>query len=409
MQYRFAQPDEIPNIARLVAHSFIGRSAEWWTEQLRDPPHGGGAETLLVGYDGKRAVAALQLHPLRQWVAGAVLRTAGVGSVSVSPTYRQRGIAGDLLKHALRAALERGDVASALYPFRKSFYQKSGYGLAGEAVQYLVGPEDLPASEDRRRVELLETDQELTEVQLLYTEWIKTQNGHIERTARDWARLTATADRGLVGYRNHEGELEGYAFVGYRGDLPLPKRYLDVEELVWTTPEARAGLYGWLASMGDQWERIMVRGLRSHHLGDVIREPRLPPGYLPLWGLWVPSAIQLMGPMFRILDMKEAWGVRATTADSNLSVALHVEDKQIEENSGAWHLRIENGQARATPGTGGGVQLRLEISTLSRLFIGSLKPTVAHELGLLECDKPGELPALDAALALPEPWMFDRF
>ncbi|HET7321022.1 MAG TPA: sterol carrier protein domain-containing protein, partial [Longimicrobiaceae bacterium] len=58
---------------------------------------------------------------------------------------------------------------------------------------------------------------------------------------------------------------------------------------------------------------------------------------------------------------------------------------------------------------GADVTLRLGISALSRLFIGSLAPSDAVAAGLAEADRPERLPHLDAALRLPEPWTFDRF
>ncbi len=409
MLFRFAHQDEIPDIAQLVAHSFVGRSAEFWSEQLRDPPQGGGIGALLVGESDSALIAALQLLPLRQWIGGTALPMAGVGTVTVSPTHRQKGIAAALMTHALRAARERGDVASALYPFRFSFYEKLGYGAAGTALQYVVPPDALPASEERERVERLEGSHERGEALELYRAWLRGQNGQIERSPRMWERSFSANDAGVVGYRNGEGVLEGYALFLYRADLPVNERYLEVNELVWTSDGARRGLLGWLASLGDQWQRIMLRGLPSHHLGEIIREPVLPRGSAPGWGLWAPSATQLIGPMFRLLDLPAAWRSRRVQAAAELSATFHVTDNQIPDNSGAWQLRLESGRAELAPGSEGDCEVRLDISTFSRLYIGALKPSVAHTAGLLECDRPDKLQAFDAALALPEPWMFDRF
>jgi hypothetical protein len=182
-----------------------------------------------------------------------------------------------------------------------------------------------------------------------------------------------------------------------------------VEELVWTTAGARRALYGWLSSLGDQWEQLLVRALPSHRFTDWIGEPRLPYGAAPSWGLWAPGAILLFGPMFRLVDMNAAWSRRRVPPGVPLIVGFDVSDTQIAENRGSWRLVLDGGRVHVERDARTDLTLRLDVSTLSRLFIGSASPTSAFEAGLLACDHPHLLPQLDAALALPEPWTFDRF
>ncbi|CAN5777855.1 enhanced intracellular survival protein Eis [soil metagenome] len=411
LDYRFAREDETGDLGRLIAHSFPGpaRPPGFWKAQLGRPVYGGGAETLFVGTDAGRPVAALQLHPLHQWVGGEALPTAGVGTVAVAPTHRRRRIGAELMLAALRAARARGDIASALYPFRTSFYGNLGYGQAGAALQYQVPPGALPDSPERRRIELLEDEQVRAEALDLYGQWARTQNGQLERTARMWQATCAAPDTALVGYRSEEGALEGYAFVVYRTDLPLRDRFLEVDELVWTTPRARHGLYAWLASLGDQWQQLLIRALPSQHLGDWIREPRLPAGAAPLWRLWAPAATLMLGPMFRLLDVRAAWERRRIVAGPSMTVAMEVSDAQFPGNSGLVRLGLDGGRVSVLSDGQADLTLRLDVSTLSRLYAGSLTPTAALSADLLECDRRERLTSLDTALALPEPWTFDRF
>jgi predicted acetyltransferase len=411
LHYGFAAADELADAARLITHSFPGptRTVAWLESQLRSPVWGGGAETLLLGKDGARIVAACQLHPLRQWVAGSRLPCAGIGTVAISPAYRRRSLGAEMMTEALHAALERGDVASALYPFRVSFYQKLGYGQAGEVLQYQVAPQNLPDTPERARVELLDGDVTRLEALELYGHWMRGQNGQLERSQSLWREMVGEHDRCLAGYRGADGGLEGYALLVYRPDMPRAERYVEVDELVATTPAARRGLYAWLASLSDQWEQLLLRALPSERLGEAIREPRLPPGSAPLWRLWAPAAVLLHGTMFRLLDLKAAWQQRAVASGSDLTVGLEVEDAQLAGNAGSWILACREGRTSVESSGRPQLTLRLNISTLSRLYISSLRPSAALHAGLLECDRPDRLPALDAALALPEPWTFDRF
>jgi predicted acetyltransferase len=412
---RFARADEIGELGRMIAHSFPGaaRPPAWWQEQLAAPMYGGGAETLFIGEEAGRTVAACQVHPLRQWIGGERFACAGIGSVAVSPTHRRRRFGAELVAAALLAARERGDTVSALYPFRTAFYQQLGYGQAGEALQYQVPPGMLPDSDERLRVELLDSGAGRAEALALYDEWAQTQTGQLERGDRTWQHLVEQHDRVLVGYRAADGTLRGYALAVYHAEGTSAERFLEVDELVWTTAESRRGLYAWVASLGDQWRQVLLRALPSERLGDWLREPRLPPGSARPWGLWAPAATLLAGTMFRIVDMETAWRRRTLNAtdarDGALQLGIELTDAQVESNSGAWRLALEGDVANIERGAGAAPTLRLDVSTLSRIFIGSLTATAALRAGLAECDRPGLLPAIDHALALPEPCTFDRF
>jgi predicted acetyltransferase len=411
LNFRYARTAELDDIARLVSHSFPGptRPVDWIREQLEAPRFGGGAETLFIGESGGRPVAALQIHPLRQWACGRELACAGIGTVSVSPAHRRRRIGGELVTASLRAAAERGDVISALYPFRVSFYQELGYGQAGEAVQYQVAPHMLPDAPERAAVELLDDNDARAEALRLYNDWAPTQNGQLARSALMWAEQVPKHDRVLVGYRDDQRALRGYALAIYRTDLPPAERYLEIDELVWTTPAARRGLYAWVASLGDQWREVLIRGLPSHRLGDWIREPRLPSGSAPTWQLWAPAATVMAGTMVRILDVEHAWDGRPLGSDAPLDVTFEVRDAQLDGNSGVWRIVSDDGVARAARHTGRDASLRLDISTLSRVWAGALPASAAVAAGLAECSDSAVLASLDAALASPEPWTFDRF
>jgi predicted acetyltransferase len=411
LTYRFAREDEVGDIGRLAAHSFPGpsRTPSWWEDQLRSPVYGGGPETLFVGYDGARAAAACQIHPLRQWIGGEVLRVAGIGTVAVSPTHRRRGLGAELVTAALRAAVARGDIASSLYPFRVSFYRRLGYGQAGEALQYNIATGSLPDSPERRLVEVMGDGAGSGEAFRLYGRWVRTQNGQLERSARQWVNLLSSPDTVLAGYRTEGGALEGYALAIYRTDLPRASRFLEVDEMVWITPRAQRGLYAWLASLGDQWDRLLLRALPSQGLGDRISEPRLPHDAAPAWRLWAPAATLMQGTMFRMIDVRSCWERRRIQPIMPARLRIELADEQLPDNAGVWRLAFDGERVHVSRDGSADLTVRTDISTLSRIYAGSLSPSAALQADLVECDRPERLVALDAALALPEPWTFDRF
>jgi predicted acetyltransferase len=108
------------------------------------------------------------------------------------------------------------------------------------------------------------------------------------------------------------------------------------------------------------------------------------------------------------VDMAAAWSRRRVAAGTSLTIGVDVTDAQLPENGGAWRLVLEGGGITAERGGAADCTLRLDISTLSRLYIGSLTATAALAAGLLEAGG-SALCEVDEALALPEAWTFDRF
>jgi predicted acetyltransferase len=85
-----------------------------------------GNVTLVAEEDGA-AVADASAIPMRQNIRGEVYPMAGVAGVATLPQARRRGYARALLTQLLGQMRDSGHVASALYPFRPSFYERFGY------------------------------------------------------------------------------------------------------------------------------------------------------------------------------------------------------------------------------------------------------------------------------------------
>ena len=412
--FRPARPDELEDVARLEAHSFPtpGRGPRWWIDFLSNGPHG-GLESLWVAEEAGRLVGACQLLWLRQWVAGVALPVMGLAGVAISPTHRRRGLAQRMLVAGFEHARERGDVASALFPFRASFYEDLGYGLAGEAHQYQLPPSLLPDDKaERMKVRLVDTPEDVEAMKGVYAEAARLlQTGQLDRTDRSWRGSWGADEQAAVVYWNDDGVPEGYCIVKYRADLPLDRRYLEVEERAWLSIGAQRGIYGWLSTLGDQWREIAYRAHPEEGFGDRIKEPRLPLLQAPSWRLWFPSATLVRGPMFRVLDVCDALKIRALASEAELTLKLEIDDPQVPENRGPWRVRMEGGAMQVEHWIGGrcDAELAMPIQTLSRIFVGAIAPWQALAGGLATLNGGDVVKMLDRAFEVPKPWMFDRF
>lgn len=410
LRFRNGTLADVPGAARLAAHSFpaVGHSLAEWEGVLTGEP--GGVDALWVGEEGGELVAACRLFSFGQWIGGAEVPIMGLGTVAISPFARRRGLAGRMVESGFRRALERGDVASALYPFRTAFYRKAGYGMAGEILQYHIPPAALPDDPGRKQVRLAISAEDRRAIEQIYARWVPGQSGQLSRCASAWERVWQGGSREGALFEE-DGRAMGYVVFRYAADVPRGGRVLEVEEIVWLSRAARLALYGWLASLSDQWDHLLYRAHPEEAFAEHMAELRYPTPNVPRWHFWFPAAVAMNGPMFRLLDLPGAWAMRSCNPEFRLTVALEVEDPVLEENTGAWTLRLEEGRASIERGMQGGadVRLRAGIEPLSRIFIGALTPSAAVLAGLANVDRADLLARLDLALQLPKPWTFDRF
>jgi predicted acetyltransferase len=263
------------------------------------------------------------------------------------------------------------------------------------------------------RVRLVDTERDEAAMRAVYREAAqRLQTGQLDRTERTWRQSWRRDDLAAVLYWGESGEAEGYAIVRYRADLPVDRRFIEVEERVWLSLGAQRGIYAWMSTLGDQWREIVYRAHPEEHFGDQLNEPRLPLLSAPSWGLWFPSATLLRGPMFRILDVQEALQRRnLVVVDQELTFKLDVVDLQVPENRGPWRVHMDHGRMEVEPYTGGPVdaEILIPIDTLSRIFIGAVQLWQATAGGEATVDRPEVISVIDRAFLVPKPWTFDRF
>lgn len=408
--FRMATEADLDPVSGLVEHSFTGRSREEWRPFVADTSMG-GIDVACVGEDRGRLVATCKIYRMEQWIAGVPIPIMGLGFVAIAPTDRRRGVAADLVQFALEQARDRGDLGSALFPFRTSFYGKLGYGTAGNAIQYRIPPDQLPDNPGRERITLVSSPGEQEELAKLYARWIPGQNGQIARGDALWKSFLEDGTRHSVLYRTEAGEATAWATFRYREHSAGTASDLDLIETGWLDAEGRRALYGWMASLSDQWRYLLYRAHPEEGFENFLEELRRSDRADPPWELWAGAASWMTGPMFRLIHLEKALARRTLNPGRTLRVALEVEDAQLPHNDGRWLWTLGEEAARCerADGAGADVKIELGISTLSRIFIGSLTPSEAVGADLARISSADPLKDLDARLRVRRPWTFERF
>src|SRR5688572_9236765 len=151
LSLRWTTKDEHEKIARVRVFGFASSEKEvaLFSERLSVNPSVVGQDILLAEHDGV-AVGTSTVYPMCIWVRGAPVSCQGVAWVAVDKTHRRcqlgegGGVATQLMRENLRRARERGEVVSALMPFRASFYEHFGYGLVERRCAWTIPLSILP-------------------------------------------------------------------------------------------------------------------------------------------------------------------------------------------------------------------------------------------------------------------------
>jgi predicted acetyltransferase len=333
---RRAAHGESTYLARTSHRAFHSSSEAGWERWFREHPGVQHGDTVVAELDGRRAGNATALR-LTMALAGADVPMMGVAAVSVPPEHRQRGVAGAMMRELLGWMRARGDALTLLYAFRLGYYRRFGYGLCERAEQLRARPAQLPPSRLRAHVAEMVPGADMETLRAVYERSRAGSTGLLARDDYWWeARALGGAPEGAVYRDPSTGEAQGYALWTIPGKPEAPLQEMHVRELVALTPEAHAGLLGFLAAQGEQYAMVSlwtapgssVPWLMEHGLVD---------GPAP-WQSSDPMAVVHAGAMARVVDVAAALrlhpaasrtGLRATfgldVSDPTLDDILHID------------------------------------------------------------------------------------
>ncbi len=370
---------DIRRLAMLWAHAFPGeRTVEQRVRQLEEGGVFGGIEQAWYLERDGRLAGAFRAYQLTQYLHGTPLSMLGLAAVAVAADARRGGIGVTLCTAAVRVGRERGDLVSALYPFRPSFYERLGWGTVGTLHAHRFAPAALPLRVARPRVQLA-ADDLLPHVFACYEDVARGSHGLIHRTPAIWRHHFA-GQRHIFALPDG-GNVRGYVSVSYGRAASAGRRVLHVHELIARDPAAYDELLSWVALQRDAWPLVSYDALPEERFDLLLEDPRLP-HFRPRRGLWAPVAAVIRGPMLRVLDVAGALAARrAWPAVAPLRFTLNVQDTLLPENQGPWRVDFDGRRALAERGEGEDARLTAEPAAFAQIYAGELRVSEAVRLG----------------------------
>jgi predicted acetyltransferase len=357
---------------------------------------------LLVEKDGKAVGTATSLSSI-MYVRGAAIPTQGVAWVGTIRTERRKGNPGEagiatiVMRETINRARERGEIASALMPFRASFYEHFGYGLVERRIDWDVPMSILPAgpSEGLRFYE--ESD---------FAAMLACRNRIARSGQCDFERIEWTMRHQL------ERAADGFVIVdrpdnngAVRGWMALMHEVIDNRRIVRVADhgaEDTAALLRQLRMLGglkDQYSAAVITMPGDFQLNRLLKESQLP--HRPV-DHTVPACNFYTRMQVRILDHRkflEAVPLPAAPRGSAI-----VEVRECEGTISKFRVDIESGKAGVKPATGDAT-FRCADTTWASVVCGEISGTTAVRMGLAEGD--GAL--LDGFSMGPAPFTVEHF
>ena len=321
---------------------------------------------------------------------GARLPMVGVTSVGVRADRTRRGVLRALMTAQLEDFASRGVVFANLLASEAGIYGRFGYGLATRYRAYSVDRHrarlrpDAPVGGE---LELLDLDRALEVCPGVY-DGLGHRPGTMSRPEVLWRlyetqlRRHATPVKAVV-HHGPDGP-DGFATYSVEGPMAHPwTKTLQVSDLFAGSPAAYAGLWRFLLGL-DLVDRVVVDSrplddpidllLADHRCGNVDRIGD------EHWIRLVDVAAALAGRTYGHAD----------------PVVIEVTDPLLPANSGTYRVAAD-GAGRADGPAG----LRLDVTTLAMVYLGTWRPSALAAAGRIEVRDPAAPEAADLLFGTP--------
>ncbi len=372
--------EEIPAFRHVISQAFGGDAVDDEESRQRFDDQVDLGRTY-AAFDDSRMVATAAAFTFDVSLpGGAVTAMGGLTMVGVRPTHRRRGLLNRLMTAHFDDCRDRGEWVSGLFASESSIYGRYGFGDAAPAIEVEInGPAaGVPAATDGvRLVDIEEARKAFPEV---YEQIRPQRPGRLSRSEPWWEhrhfrdpeawRRGASGRRYVVAYR--DGVAVGYCTYRQKEkwERGIPSGTVRVGELFGIDAAAQLSLWSLVCSV-DLFPNVEADMLPADfELPMQVANPRMVQRRI-LDGLYV-----------RILDVPGALEARGYSVDDSL--VLEIEDT-MGVAGGKFRLEVSH-EGAMCGATSDEADLKLDVATLSSLYLGADGAGPLHRVGKIEGD-----------------------
>lgn len=399
LQMRWMGEDALDRLAQARVHCYgtglkdLQRFQEWIRFDGRARP----GDFLLAQRDGADVGTATSMS-MHLWARGGRVPCQGVAWVGTVRTHRrrargsERGIASQIMDEVLHIGRERGDVISALMPFRASFYEHFGYGVVERRCTWTVPLTVLPTG-DFDGLEVFAPDAgEAPAVRgalaACHQRCVEAGQCAIERTEAGWQLFYKRCEDGfLVVDRDSDGLVRGY--IAFTRALENGRETINVTDCVYQDLPALRRQLCFMESLRDQYAVASLTLPVDLPLNWMLREPQIP--HRPVSHPTAESRL-FTRMQVRILDHERFVSAVHFPPDRRAKVIVSV--RETEGRESRFELDYADGRASVAPSSAS-TEFGCDDRIWAAVACGALTATEAARLGLAEAANEQALRALD--------------
>jgi predicted acetyltransferase len=314
----------------------------------------------------------------------------------------EKGIASQLLHETIRRGRERGDVVSALMPFRASYYEHFGYGMVERRNEWTVPMAILPGG-DFDGIRFMQPD-DLPLIQACRQRMVEQGQCDLERTPGAWTMFSSQWENGYVVVDQPKAGAAVQSWAYFVDVVKADLRYVQIADASWDSPQAFLRILHFLASLKDQYSGAYLSLPADLPLNWLLKETQLP--HRPVDH--AVAQVQTINRMqVRILD--HAKFLSALKLPSYVSGKTSVAVQESEGNVSSFSLDLEQGHARHRGGSSGSADVECTDRVWAAIACGDVSASTAAKLGLIRVHDSAALRVLDAFAMGPAPFCNERF
>jgi predicted acetyltransferase len=349
---------------------------------------------------------------LHMWVRGGRIPIQGVAYVGTVRTARRgnggrggdgggtkNGVATQLMHHTLDKAREREQVASALMPFRATFYEHFGYGLAERRTDWIVPLSIVPAGP--ADVFDYATPADRPAIAACRQRLVERGQCDVETSAAGWLLRDRQYQNGFEIIQRDGDQVCGWAYLASESRDGKP--VLRVTEHAFDTTQGLLHLLHFLSCQRDQHATAWITLPSDVPLNRLLREPQLP--HRPVSHAHVESR-PFTRMQLRILNHKRF--LEAMRLPERWTGAADIAVHETEGTISRFHLAIEHGHVSVKPSTQSPAIECADVLWAS-IASGDLPAATAARLGLLPAADPAAVNLLQAFSDGPVPYCDEYF